>query len=456
MRATPFEDKRLPLQVRNAVAEQERDTERLVCWVQLAVVGMFATLYTLAPKTFSEDSFEPVPVALGGYFGFIVLRLLLVYLERTPRFLLYLSVVADICLLLGLIFSFHLQYQQPASFYLKSPTLLYVFIFIALRALYFQARFLILAGFTAASGWLLLVVYVIKIDPDDAMITRDYVQYLTSNSVLLGAEFDKIITMLIVTAILALAIRRSRRLLIDSTSDRFTARGLARFVPGPIARSVARADDEPRPGAAETREASILFIDIEGFTTLSERLSPDALITLLNAYFAIVSEPIRRHGGVINQFQGDAILATFNLPDALPAHARRAVQAALEIQQTLARHRFVGDVRIKTRVGINTGLVVGGLVGADDLLSYTVHGDAVNLAARLEQLNKHYRTRILISGRTWQLAGPVAAGFTHLQSTPVRGRRNSVEVYGYPPGSPVESVPDPVPAEPVRPRSDVG
>ncbi|MFP3386859.1 adenylate/guanylate cyclase domain-containing protein, partial [Tritonibacter sp. SIMBA_163] len=80
-----------------------------------------------------------------------------------------------------------------ASFYLKAPTLLYVFIFIALRALRFEARFVLAAGLTAAAGWALLVLYVVTVNPEDPMITRNYVTYLTANSVLLGAEFDKII-----------------------------------------------------------------------------------------------------------------------------------------------------------------------------------------------------------------------------------------------------------------------
>ena len=83
-------------------------------------------------------------------------------------------------LLMALIWSFHLQYKQPASFYLKVPTLLYVFIFIALRGLRFQARFVIIAGVAAAVGWLLMVVYAITVDPANSMITRNYVKYMTS------------------------------------------------------------------------------------------------------------------------------------------------------------------------------------------------------------------------------------------------------------------------------------
>ena len=335
----------------------------------------------------------------------------------------------DMTLLLALIFSIHIKYQQPASFYLKVPTLLYIFIFIALRALRYEVRYVLLAGSVAAVGWLTMVWYVVSVDPLDPMVTRDYVQYMTSNSVLLGAEFDKVISILIVTGILAVAIARARALLVRSVVEGSAAEDLSKFVPSEVARQVKFAEERMALGYGEVREATILFTDIEGFTSISERLSPTELIATLNAYFKVVTEPIERHGGVINQFQGDAILATFNVPDDLEDHAARAVSAALEIQERLHNHSFGPELTLRSRVGINTGVVVGGLVGTGERLGYTVHGDDVNLAARLEQLNKEYGTRILVSGKTRELAGPERFNFDRIQSVLVRGRVAEVEVF---------------------------
>ena len=128
-----------------------------------------------------------MPWVLAAYLGFTLLRLFLAHRHRLPEWLRYVSIGIDMTLLLGLIWSFHLQYQQPPSFYLKAPTLLYVFIFIALRTLNFDARKVVTAGLIAAAGWMVLVFYVITIVPRDSMITRDYVRYMTSNSVLIGA-----------------------------------------------------------------------------------------------------------------------------------------------------------------------------------------------------------------------------------------------------------------------------
>ena len=174
---------------------------------------------------------------------------------------------------------------------------------------------------------------------------------------------------------------------------------------------------------------TFLFTDIEGFTTISEALTPTELIATLNEYFAVVSTPIIEHGGVINQFQGDAILATFNLPDVLPDHAAQAVRAALAMQDALRDRHFANGIVLRSRVGINSGEIVGGLVGSGDRLGYTVHGDDVNLAARLEQMNKDYGTRIIVSHRTYELAGPSGFPFKKLGTTNVRGRKAPVVIY---------------------------
>ncbi len=155
----------------------------------------------------------------------------------------------------------------------------------------------------------------------------------------------------------------------------------------------------------ETREATVMFTDIEGFTSLSERLAPDVLIAILNEYLEVVVAPIERHGGVVNGFIGDGLFASFNMPLANHDHAACAIAAATEIQAALAGHAFAGGVRLTTRIGINSGTVIGGTIGAGARLSYTLLGDAVNTASRLQELNKVHGTGILISEATRLLAG---------------------------------------------------
>jgi adenylate cyclase len=201
---------------------------------------------------------------------------------------------------------------------------------------------------------------------------------------------------------------RVRRLLAPPPAGCKGEKDLSRFVPSEIARQINSLEHRIEPGqcpVCAVREATILFTDIEGFTAIGESLSPERLIATLHEYFSVISAPVERHGGAINQFQGDAILATYNVLVEDPNHAANAVRTALEIQRVLKGRTFGDGGSLKTRIGINSGVVVGGVVGAGDRLGYTVHGDEVNLAARLEQLNKDYGTGVIVSESTCELAG---------------------------------------------------
>ena len=430
----------LPPRIVERVDAQESASEILAGWIQLAVVVGFGMVYLIAPKTFSEEApFRPVPWVLAAYLAITLLRLWLAHRNRLPEWMRYASIVVDMSLLVALIWSFHLQYQQPPAFYLKAPTAMYFFIFIALRALSFDVAKVVVAGLVATAGWVFLVGYVlVSSDPAQA-ITRDYVHYMTSNSVLIGAEVDKAIAMLVVTGILALAISRNRRLLTFAVTESHASRELARFVPAEVA-TLVKTRGDVRAGNAELIEASALFLDLEGFTTLSERLAPEALVRTLNEFYAAVAVPLARYDGVINQFQGDAILATFNAPRENRDHAANAVRAAVEIQRMLAERAFEGGIRLRARIGINTGTMIHGMIGTPDYLGYTVIGDEVNIAARLEALNKDYETSIMVTEETRLRAAPAGFAFEAVDEVRLRGRTATTRIYcvrvGTVPGTP--------------------
>lgn len=415
----------LPERIRFAIDSEEARAEILIGWAQLALVGFFLALYSLAPKTSAGTPFMPVPFVLTGYLAFSLVRLTLAYVWRLPRWFVLVSIVIDIGLLMLLIWSFHLQYQQPAPFYLKAPTLLYVFIFIALRALRFAPTYVLAAGLTAAAGWMALAWYATR---DMSVVTRNYVEALTANRVLIGAEIDKVISILLVTLVLSVALIRARRLLMRSVADATVARDLTRFIAPEIARHIKSADRAIQPGDGEVKAASVVFCDIEGFSTVSETLAPDVLMRTLNEYVAALSSVIAAHGGVITQFQGDALLVTFNAATPVPDHAACALQTALSIQEVVARERFGPGLRLPTRCGVSSGELVAGAVGTAERMLITVYGDEVNIAARLEQLNKSYGTYVLATGATIAAAGD---GFAcrPMGAVAVRGRATPVEVF---------------------------
>ena len=198
-----------------------------------------------------------------------------------------------------------------------------------------------------------------------------------------------------------------------------------RYVPRHIADAVLANRGALEP---QQRLATILFTDVQDFTGIVEQLAPDRLVPLLNEYFSRLVEIVERHGGVVTQIQGDALLVSYNVPLEDPAHAAKAVRAALEIESSINRRTFGDGVDFITRVGLNTGFVIAAPVGAEHRLIYTVHGDAVNLAARLEALNKEYGTRILVAESTRKLAGSGFA-FTALGEVSIRGKSEPVPVY---------------------------
>jgi len=154
----------------------------------------------------------------------------------------------------------------------------------------------------------------------------------------------------------------------------------------------------------ERRELTIFFCDIRGFTTLSETLAPEDLAGILHDFLNPMSKIVVKHGGTIDKFMGDAIMALFGAPLHYPDHARRACETALEMIETLRSldQEWLGQGRppIKIGVGINTGMVAVGNMGSDMLFDYTAIGDNVNLASRLEGLNKYYGSEIIVSAFT--------------------------------------------------------
>ena len=400
---------RLPERVREAIQEQGDATERLIGWLQLLVILVFATLYGLSPKTApTGDVIQPVPWAIGAYFLFTILRLWLAYRISLPGWFLLVSIVIDMGLLFGLIWSFHIQYMQPASFYLKAPTILYVFIFIALRALRFEPRFVIAAGFIAALGWLGLVLYVITIDPSDTMITRDYVAYMTSNTILLGAEFDKMVSIVVVTLILGAALIRGRRLLVRAVAESAAAQELSRFFAPEIAKRIRGSDRQIAAGSGEAREAAIVNFDMRGFTRYAETHAPDSVMGLLGAYQRLIVPIIQKHGGSIDKFLGDGIMATFGAAtpsDTFAADAVRAVEESIAAAKDWqAQNEREGRPAPRVNGAIATGRIVFGAIGDETRLEYTVIGDAVNLSAKLEQFNKQLGTSALCDAATYELA----------------------------------------------------
>jgi adenylate cyclase len=405
---------RIPARVIEAIRREQDSSEILVSLVQVAAIVTFALLYSLSPKAFPPSvPFEPVPIALAVYGVFTLLRLAVATRRRLGPVFLAVSMILDITLLMVTIWSFYLQYQAPPAIYLKAPTLMYVFILISLRALRFEPWLVILGGATAIVGWLVLVAYAVAFDPGTMKLTHNYAVYVTSYSILLGAEFDKVISIGMVTAILAVALLRARKLLVRAVAEHQASADLSRFFAPEVASRIRATEGMLLPGYAEQREAAILFVDMRGFTTLTSRLQAKDVMSLLADYQDRVLDVVHRHGGSIDKFLGDGVLASFGATLPSPTYAADAMRAVEDLveagAQWRARREADGLPAPPLNGALACGAVMFGTVGNKARLEYTVIGEPVNFAAKLEKHCKIEGALAIATGETLDLA--TAQGF---------------------------------------------
>jgi adenylate cyclase len=205
----------------------------------------------------------------------------------------------------------------------------------------------------------------------------------------------------------------------------------AHYVPADVVNELIANPDKLQLGGEE-RFMSVMFSDVAGFTTISEKLTPHELVELLNEYLTAMTDIVLENKGIIDKYEGDAIMAEFGAPIYYEEHAIKACETAILMQQKLVEMRQKwaeeGRPQLQARVGINTGNMVVGNMGSRDVFDYTVMGDAVNLGSRLEGANKPYGTYIMISQTTYDLVKE------HFYARPldllaVKGKTEPIKVY---------------------------
>jgi len=215
------------------------------------------------------------------------------------------------------------------------------------------------------------------------------------------------------------------------SSARDAIRSFAVYVPRELVRRIV-ASGQATAGAASRREVTVLFTDIKDFTTISEQHSPEEVVDMLTAYFQTMNVIVQRHGGVIVQYLGDSIYAMWNAPNEDADHVVKGCLCALELKSAIEKlneeNAAAGRPRLITRFGLHTGVAVVGSVGAEDRKQYTAMGDTVNVASRLEGMNKQFGTSILASQAVRDRAGP-QVGFRPLGAASAKGRHEQIEVF---------------------------
>lgn len=218
-----------------------------------------------------------------------------------------------------------------------------------------------------------------------------------------------------------------------SFTEQRLRRAFSRFVPEEVIDRLTEDAASEAESINEKRKVAVLICDIRNFTSISERNKPENVVSFLNEYFKKMVEVIKKHGGAIDKFMGDAIMALFGTPVSYEDNARRAVDAALEMQSLVpsisCSNLFIPEgMNFNVGIGIHYGDVIVGSIGCAEKSDYTVIGDTVNLASRLEGLTKFYGAGIIISGAVKNELNR-KYNLLHLDSVKVKGKSVGVQIY---------------------------
>ena len=412
--------------------------------LKLAIIGRIAALALMGVWLISTRADDPAR-ALGYVLVLSVFAALglahysLIGTRFDRRWLKYVFITLDIAVVSALVATQPLYPSAaglPAVMTFRAPVFPFYFVILAVAAFSFSPAMVTWTGIAGAIGWLAAFRHTASM-VDGVRNWSEIPPKPSAEQIMavvldpafggLSARIQEAVLLVVVASLIAVVMWRARTTLrrqLEAERDHAALSGMfGRYVPQAIVSAMVAGRGTLAP---VEREATVLFADIAGFTEMTERAGAARTVEILNAYFDEVTRIIGVHNGIVTQFQGDAVLATFNVPIEDEKHARNAFQAACAILACAAERDFAGE-RIGVRIGINTGLLVAGNVGGGGRQSYTVHGDAVNLAARLEALCKEHGTSLLLSGTTAkELAGEelVAVG-----SLAVRGFAEPVTVY---------------------------
>jgi len=235
----------------------------------------------------------------------------------------------------------------------------------------------------------------------------------------------------VATIPLALACTGIYRFVREERLKAVARRSLERYVSVEVAKEILERGDEVELGGIR-RRITVAFCDIRGFTTLSEHHSPEEVVDLLNRFFTRISDPILRHGGTLDKYIGDAIMAFWGAPVARQDDPIRAVRCALDMLRESAAFsaelEAQGKAPLSVGIGINTGWAIVGNIGSPARMGYTAIGDTVNIASRLQDLTKEHRAELLISHTTFEEIDDLFEA-ERIGLVPVKGRTEPVGIY---------------------------
>lgn len=381
------------------------------------------TLLKLHPEFGLRVVYTMLPLGIYEVLIYAMLSRLLAT-GRPVRWLLhgrYVSAVLELLVPSALLYGFIVS-MNSVNALLMPPASLY-FIFIMLSALRFEPWLSLVTGLSAAAQYLALYAYayhVLPIDPaaDPLLRTPFHHGIRALGFVLCGVLAG------ILTGVLRRRVIRSLRLVAER--NRVTSMFGLYVTPSVVDRLMTQSTDVD----GEMRQVCVLFLDIRNFTQFAEKRSPQQVVQFLNSLFAPMIETVSQHGGIINKFLGDGFMAMFGAPLPDERACQNAIAASREILRQLAERVTDGQLpATRIGIGIHYGPVLTGSIGSERRKEYTIIGDTVNLAARIEQLTKQYDAQILVSHSVIAELPSAEKTGERIGEVAVRGRQAGLDLY---------------------------
>jgi len=433
----------------DAIAREERVGLASVFWGRLIALGLLA-LWVLLTLPFERSGFY-----LGALAAFALLGVPPYLLAR--RHIGGLKVTAFFLVLDAALLSYLLIVPQPlfiegwtAQLNLRLPNFLYLGIFLVGMALSYSPTLVILTGAASVVAWTSGYLWVASL-PGSLVTTSTEVLdddrgrqavvdiFLDPYNVSLTLLYNQIVFVTIVTLILALTVWRSRRLVQRQVAAEAQRGRLSRYFSPNIVEKLSSTDGDALDRPA-VQSAAVLFADMVGFTAISERLPPDALVALLRDFHGRLARQAFAHDGTVDKYIGDAIMVHFGTPRPQGDDPVRALTCAAamvaEIERWNADRERAGEEPVRIGVGVHYGEVVVGNIGDERRLEFTVLGDTVNVANRLERLTREIGVQLVVSDDLVEAvrrcgADPSALveGLRPDRTSAVRGRRAPVAIW---------------------------
>ena len=412
--------------VRRVVCDEQKRIEKTTAVIRLGVFAVLLISFLTLKRDFPWTTLPVTILMVYGMVGVTSLALEKVGIFR-PWFAWVYSTI-DVLVLFIFLGVLAEHYDMPLPDVLRVPGASLIFLFIALSAFRYQASLVIYVGVLYGVLWIAMILVYAGGDNTTAA---------NSGFVLpLEVEYMRLAITIFVTALTALMVYRMNKLLLSSIVEARSKSNLAKYLPADLVREMADGGVN-LIGESHSQNAAVLFVDIRGFTAMSEDMPAKMVTDFLTEFRRRMNRAIISHGGTIDKFIGDAIMVVFGVPEPGELDARNAVLCGINMLDNLEiwnKERVAQDKpRVGIGIGIHYGEVVAGALGDETRIEYTVIGDSVNVAERIEALTRKIDTSLLISAVAYENAKPLPETivFVEVPEQKLSGRHASVDLFAY-------------------------